>query len=208
MSPIDRRRWVTAAAAVLGTIVLAVSLRITPGDPWFYPATLVLAAVWAVGAFASGPLHLGRIPTRAGRVRPVVQPIVAALLLAAVFVVGGLVVRELPYVGDRVSGVLDYAGQGSLPLVLAVTALNGIAEELFFRGALYDAVPRRPVLWTTLAYVVATLATGNLMLPFAGAILSVVVGLERRVTRGVLAPVLTHITWSLSMVLVLPLIFD
>jgi hypothetical protein len=35
------------------------SFRIEPGSTGFYPATL--APVWTVGAFALGPLHLGRI---------------------------------------------------------------------------------------------------------------------------------------------------
>ena len=32
---------------------------IEPGNVWFYPSALALAATWAVGAFASGPVHLG-----------------------------------------------------------------------------------------------------------------------------------------------------
>jgi len=34
-----------------------------------------------------------------------------------------------------------------------------------------------------------------------------VVGLQRRASGGVLAPILTHCTWSISMVFVLPLLF-
>ena len=88
-----------------------------------------------------------------------------------------------------------------------ITFFNGIAEELFFRGAMYAAIPTHPVAWTTLAYVVATLATGNVMLAFAAILLGTVCGLERRASGGVLAPILTHITWSLSMLLLLPLLF-
>jgi len=88
-----------------------------------------------------------------------------------------------------------------------ITAINGIAEELFFRGAGYAAITRRPVLWTTLAYAVATLATGNVMLSFAAVLLGFVCGLERRASGGILAPILTHCTWSLIMLLVLPVVF-
>jgi membrane protease YdiL (CAAX protease family) len=45
------------------------------------------------------------------------------------------------------------------------------------------------------------------VLVFAAALLGTVVGLERRASGGILAPILTHITWSLSMLLVLPPIF-
>jgi uncharacterized protein len=34
-----------------------------------------------------------------------------------------------------------------------------------------------------------------------------VVALQRRASGGILAPILTHITWSLSMLVVLPPIF-
>jgi membrane protease YdiL (CAAX protease family) len=45
------------------------------------------------------------------------------------------------------------------------------------------------------------------VLVFAAAILGTVVALERRASGGILAPILTHITWSLSMLFVLPPIF-
>src|SRR4051794_13307441 len=56
-----RRQAVSAVVVVIGAVVLGFSLRIEPGKPSFYVATLVLAGVWTAGAFASGPLHLGRI---------------------------------------------------------------------------------------------------------------------------------------------------
>ena len=138
---------------------------------------------------------------------PIVAPIVLGLLLAGIFVLGALVVRQIPPLAAYVSSVLDYADQGSLTLLAVITFFNGIAEELFFRGAMYAAIPKYPVVWTTIAYVVATLATGNIMLAFAAILLGVVCGLERRASGGILAPILTHITWSLSMLFLLPLLF-
>ena len=44
------------------------------------------------------------------------------------------------------------------------------------------------------------------MLSFAAVLLGIVVGFERRASGGILAPILTHITWSLSMLLVLPFV--
>jgi membrane protease YdiL (CAAX protease family) len=206
-SALRRRQVVTAAVVVLGGTLLGVSLRIEPGSPWFYPATFGLAAVWTVGAFASGPLHLGRIARDDVHVRPVVAPVLLGLGLAGVFVVGALVVREIPFLGDQVTSVLDFAEQGSLPILAFITLVNGIAEELFFRGAAYAAITRHPVAWTTVAYTIATLATGNVMLSFAAVLLGAVVGLQRRASGGILGPILTHCTWSLTMLFVLPLVF-
>lgn len=209
-SPRDlrRRQWVTGAFVVLGAVVLGLSLRIAPGSNWFYPATLGLAAVWTVGAFASGPLHLGRRwQGREPGPRPVLMPLVYGAALAVVFVVGALVVRQIPWLDDQVRHVLDHADRGSVPLLVVVTAVNGIAEELFFRGALYAATPHHPVAVTSAAYAVATLATGNVMLAFAAVLLGVLVGLERRASGGIQAPILTHVLWSLAMLFVLPLVF-
>ncbi|TIC88456.1 CPBP family intramembrane metalloprotease [Nocardioides sp. GY 10113] len=206
-----RRRQVVAVVTILlGAGLLGVSLRIEPGSVWFYPATLAVALVWTVGAFASGPLHLGRIAhPRDGEhlIRPVVAPVLVGLALAALFLVGGLVVREIPWLDQQVSAVLDFADEGATAAVLVVTLANGVAEELFFRGALYAAVTRHPVVWTSVAYVVATLATGNVMLAFAAILLGVVVGLQRRASGGILAPILTHCTWSVAMLFVLPTLF-
>jgi membrane protease YdiL (CAAX protease family) len=205
-----RRQLVTIGFVLLGAVVLGLSLRLDPGSRWFYPATLALAGVWAVGAFASGPLHLGRIPFRERESRPVFTPILLGLGLAAVFVAGAFLVRTLDFLNGlqgQVVHVIDYADQGSVPLLAVITAINGVAEELFFRGAAYAAITAHPVLWTTVAYGVATLATGNVMLSFAAVLLGLVVGLERRASGGILGPILTHCTWSLAMLVVLPLVF-
>ena len=105
--------------------------------------------------------------------------------------------------------VLEYANSGPLPLIVFITVVNGVAEEMFFRGALYTALGksiRCPV--STVLYVIATAATtGNPMLGFAAIILGTVCACERRATGGVLAPMLTHFFWGLVMVLALPPIF-
>ncbi|MFZ2016582.1 MAG: type II CAAX endopeptidase family protein [Nocardioides sp.] len=203
-----RRQWVTGAFVVIGAVVLGFSLSISPGNAWFYPATLGLALVWTVGAVASGPLHLGR--TLRGDEpgpRPLLVPAAYGVLLAGLFVVGGLVVREVPWLDAQVRHVLDHAQQGSVPLLVVITALNGVAEELFFRGALYAATTRYPVVVTTVAYAAATLATGNLMLSFAALLLGLLCGLQRRATGGILAPVITHVVWSTAMLFALPALF-
>ena len=207
LDALRRRQLVAAVVVLVGAGVLGWSLRLEPGGGLFYVAAVLLAGVWAVGAFVSGRLHLGRISSREALIRPVVAPILIGLLLVGLFVIGALVVREIDPLAAYVSSVLEYADEGSLTALAVITFFNGIAEELFFRGAMYAAIPRHPVAWTTLAYVVATLATGNVMLAFAAILLGAVCGLERRASGGVLAPVLTHITWSLSMLFVLPLLF-
>lgn len=131
-----RRRVVVAITLVLGAAVLGYSLRRHPGESSFYWLTLGLAAVWTVGALSSGPLHLGGICWRGRNQRPVITGTTVGLLLGGAFVVGGLIAREIPAVSALITRVLLFAHHGWLPLVVAITVINGIAEELFFRGAL------------------------------------------------------------------------
>jgi len=118
-----------------------------------------------------------------------------------------VVLRELSVLDDQVSAVTAYADRGSGPLIVAVTLVTGLTEELFFRGAVYGALPRHPVAGSTLVYALVTIATGNVALVAAAVVLGLVVALERRSSGGVLAPAITHVTWSLVMLLVLPQLF-
>ncbi|HSN42869.1 MAG TPA: CPBP family intramembrane glutamic endopeptidase [Propionibacteriaceae bacterium] len=202
-----RRRWVSGATLVLGAGTLGWAVRIEPGDSLFYPATMALATVWTIGALVSGPLQLGYAHTRAGgrRSRSVVQSLVLGLLLLAVFLGGAAIVARVPALREPVLGLLDHARYGSLPLVALITAINGVAEELYFRGALFASAPRRhAVALTTLVYALATVPTAIPLLVFAAASLGLLVGLQRRVTGGVLGPIVTHLTWSLGMLFLLP----
>lgn len=207
-SQFKRRRLVVGLTIAVGATLLGLSFSTEPGDPTFYALTLGLAAAWVLGSVASGPLHLGHIQIRGTRRRPFVTPILVGLFLGAVFIVGALVIRLIPPVAGYAEDVLSYARLGNLPVVIAITLVNGIAEEMFFRGALFAAIGvRHPVLISTVLYALATVAGGNPLLVFAAAILGTVVGLQRRAGGGILAPVLTHLTWSLAMLLVLPPLF-
>jgi uncharacterized protein len=205
---VRRRRIVVAITLVVGAAVLGISMRRHPGEASFYWLTLVLAAVWIAGGLISGPLHLGGIRWRGRNQRPVITGTTVGLLLGGAFVAGGLIAKEIPAVSALITRVLLFTHHGFFTLVVAITVINGIAEEIFFRGALYTALGRyRPVVISTLLYTCATLASGNPMLGFAAVILGTVCALERRASGGVLAPVLTHLVWGLIMVFVLPPMF-
>jgi uncharacterized protein len=203
-----RRRITVAIVLVIGATLLGISLSVKPGQAVFYPLTLAVAATWTIGGLLSGPLHLGYAPYRGALRRPVVTGLVIGVLAGAVFILGGLVVREIGPLHDYVNNVLAHARRGSLGLVTLVTLVNGVAEEVFFRGGLFAAIDRRyPVAISTLVYAAATLATRNPMLVFAAFVLGAVLALQRRASGGILAPIITHVTWSLMMVLLLPPLF-
>lgn len=206
-SVVLRRRIIVAIFLVIGAVVLGLSMRRQPGESGFYWLTVALAAVWIVGALVSGPLHLGGICWRGRNQRPVITGTGVGVLLGGVFVVGGVVAREIPPVSDLITQVLQFAHEGTL-LVVVIALADAIGEEMFFRGALYTALgPHHPVAISTVLYVVATVASGNLMLGFAAALLGIVCAWERRSTGGVLASTLTHLMWSLIVLLTLPPLF-
>lgn len=204
-----RRRVVVVATLLLGAAALAVTLRIEPGDPTFYRAALGLAAIWAVGALASGPLRAGAVRSRGEARGPVVPALVLGLFALGCCLLGALLVARVPALREPVEDLLDHARSGSLAVVVAITVLNGIAEELFFRGALYSALrPAHAVATTTVVYALTTVGSGIPLLVLAAALLGLLTALVRRVTGGVLGPIVTHLTWSVGMLLLLPPVLD
>jgi membrane protease YdiL (CAAX protease family) len=203
-----RRRIVSVITLVIGTTLLGFSLATAPGSTLFYPLTGAVAVVWVVGGFASGPLHLGYIPFREQLRRPIITPLALGLGSGAVFVLGALVVRQIGPLRDFVAHVLEHATEGNLALVAALALLNGAAEEVFFRGALFAAIGvRHPVLITTVIYCLVTIATGNPMLVFAAVLMGTLFALQRRASGGILGPIITHVVWSAILVFALPPLF-
>lgn len=207
-SEFRRRRLVVGIFLAVGAVLLGLSLAVRPGDDAFYWLGLAVAATWATGGMLSGPLHLGYLPLRGSPRRPVLTGLAVGAAAGVVFLAGGLVVREIPPLHTYVTDVLAHAQQGSPWLIPLVTVVNGLTEEVFFRGALYAAIGRRyPVVLSTVVYAAATLATRNPMLVFAALTLGIVLGLQRRASGGILAPAITHVTWSLMMLYLLPPLF-
>jgi membrane protease YdiL (CAAX protease family) len=204
-----RRRRVVAGVAVGGAGLLGASLSTKPGSPPFYGLTLAVAGTWLAGGLMSGPLHLGWMLTPGHQLRrPAVTPVVIGVGAFGVFYGAALVARRVPVLDRAITKVLRYAHQGSTPLVVATTLANGVAEEVFFRGALYAAIGvDHPVLTSTAVYGLATTATRNPALVLASLAMGAILGTQRRITGGIQAPVITHVTWSALMLRFLPPLF-
>ncbi len=208
---VRRRRGVSGVTLAAGAATLGWSLSLAPGDSTFYVATALLAVVWVLGARLSGPVPIGRGRRRSGEGTSlgILQSVIVGGALLAIFLAGALVVSGIPLLRDPVQQLLDHARYGSLPLVALITVVNGVSEEYFFRGALFQALPRRWQIGVgTALYAVVTAFSLVPLLVFAAVLLGVVVSLQRRATGGFLAPTVTHITWSLGMLLLLPYVLD
>jgi uncharacterized protein len=204
-----RGGWLRVAwlgAAGLGAAGLLRSSFAAPaGSARFYLLTASLAGTWAGGALVAGPVPWrgDAWRTRACATRaPIVVAVVTGGATFAVFYGAARVARRYPAMRRAIASVLRYASAGSTPLVVLIAAGSGVAEELFFRGALWSGP--RPLRTTTLAYAASTAATGNPALVLAGLVTSVIFGWQRAATGGVLAPAVTHVTWSVLMLRYLP----
>ncbi|MEZ0579060.1 lysostaphin resistance A-like protein [Nocardioides sp. MH1] len=200
MTP-DRRRGLRRGAAVAswcaGTGLLRSSLASPPGSRDFYAGTAGVAGIWVAGAGLTAP---GR--REGGGLRhPVGTPLAIAGGSFVAFYAAALVARRIPPLESAIRRVLAHAVEGDTRLVLVTTLATGVGEELFFRGAWYDTLGgRHPVLSSTISHATSTAATGNPALTLASVAMGGLFGLERRASGGVVAPAITHATWSALMV--------
>ena len=163
------------------------------------------AVIWITGARLSGPVAIRRAGGRSPGVLEITIPILVGALLFGAFFGAKLIADQIPLVSGSIANVLNRADAGPRPLVLAVALINGVGEEMFFRGALYSVFARKSALVaTTVTYCVVTVATLNVALVAAALAVGAVFVAERRLSGGVLAPLLTHVTWSLLVILLLP----
>jgi membrane protease YdiL (CAAX protease family) len=203
-------RTVWLGAAGLGAAaLLRSSFTAKAGSARFYQLTAGLAGTWTAAALGAGPIPWrgsGRPASRPEAARDlVVVPVITGAVSFAVFYAAGQVVRHHPLLRRVIGSVFHYADAGSTPLVVLIATGSGVAEELYFRGALWSG--SRPLRTTTLAYAASTAVTGNPALVLAGLVTSLIFGWQRAATGGVIAPAVTHVTWSLLMLRYIPPLF-
>jgi uncharacterized protein len=197
------------AAGLAAAALLRSSFAAKAGSVRFYLLTTSLAGTWTAGALGAGPIPWRgdgwrNGPASAARAL-IVVPVVTGAVTFAVFYGAARAARRHRTLRRAIASVLRYAEAGPTPLVVLIASGNGVAEELFFRGALWSGP--HPLRTTTLAYAASTAATGNPALVLAGLITSVIFGWQRDATGGVLAPAITHVTWSVLMLRYLPPLF-
>jgi uncharacterized protein len=204
-----QRRWLIPAVALAGTALLGTSLSSRPGSRRFYALTFSVAGTWLVGGLAAEPLDWEAVrgdDRSFGRL--VALPMLTGVAAFGAFYGAALVARRVPVLHQALTSVLDYAERGTDSLVLATTIANGVAEEVFFRGAVFSAIgATHPVAGSTAVYMAATGATRNPALVLASGVMGCVFAAQRRASGGLLAPTLTHLTWSALMVRYLPRLF-
>jgi hypothetical protein len=138
----------------------------------------------------------------------VAVPVLTGAAAFGAFFGAAAVVRHIPVLNEALVSILNYAERGSDSWVLATTLANGVAEEVFFRGSLFTVLGSlHPVPTSTAVYMLSTCATRNPVLVLAAGVMGSVFAAQRRATGGLLAAILTHVTWSALMLRYLPALF-
>ncbi|UGT44129.1 CPBP family intramembrane metalloprotease [Nocardia yamanashiensis] len=194
------RRAAVAGCTALGAGLLRASLSARPDSRAFYGLSLATAATWAVSGTVLGPPRLGN---KSGALFAL--PIGGAAF--GVFYGCALVARRIPTLSRAIADVLRYADEAPSDRTLFIALVSGAGEELFFRGPVYDVAGTHPVAVSTGVYCLTTTATRNPALVLASAVMGTLFALQRQATGGVVAPLLTHLTWSTLMIRYLPALF-
>ena len=216
-----------AASGLAAAALLRSSFTARTGSARFYLLSASLIGSYAAGALGASPVRWhgddshgddshggdsnggdgtdsrGSAADAAGTL--IVVPALTGAATFACFYVIARVARRHRGLRRAIASVLRYVDGGSTPLVVLLAAGGGVAEEMYFRGALWNGPC--PLRSTTLAYAASTAATGNPALVLAGLATSVVFGWQRAATGGVLAPAVSHVTWSVLMLRYLPPLF-
>lgn len=194
---------------VLGGFGLFLARSAGDGSPGFYGFTVLTALVYALGWWIWGNRSAFAGPNTA---REIARGAIIGAVLALVFVAGATVVQHIPFLAGPVEQLLDTPAEGGLAPTLFVLVINGIGEELVYR----DMVPnqlrgRRSEISvgviSTLIYCAVTVAMGVPLLVFAAAALGAVAFYEASRSRRLHSPVAVHLTWSVTMLFVMPLFF-
>jgi hypothetical protein len=162
-----------------------------------------------LGGLAIEPLHWDSLRGKNRSFGSLVAvPVLTGAAAFGAFLGAALVARRIPVLNEALVSVFNYAERGSDSWVLATTLANGVAEEVFFRGSLFTALASpHPAAASTAVYMLTTCATRNPALVVAAGVMGSVFAAQRRASGGLLAPMLTHVTWSALVLRYFPALF-
>ena len=133
-----RERIVLAAALVVGALLLAATVNVERSSALFVVAGIGLATVWV--AASAIVRDRGRVASRP--LGPdVAVGVAVALTMFGAFVVAAALARHIGVLEGAIDDILSQADDQALAWVIGLTAINAVAEEVFFRGALMNVFP-------------------------------------------------------------------
>ena len=196
-----RSRRVAVVALVVGAVLLGVTLNVEEGSWKFYSAGFALAATWVI-AYMLAPTRSR--PDRRRSVDAGIGVLVGSGMFG-IFITASWMLHRIHLFDNSVDEVLRTADSSNIGWVMALACVNGVAEELFFRGTLIDAARGRFAMTVgVVPYVLATVPSGNIALVSAAAVMGTVFAWLRVRTGALTASITTHLSWSALMILAFP----
>jgi len=186
-------------------------IALMPSGPLgIWPGTALAAVVALAGSWITARADLGSLlePTRSDVLWGIGLGVVMALATHLVYLPTVLLA---PVVAEQVRSLYGLFNSppgriAALPIVLLVV----VAEELVWRGILYGWLRTRmgraaAVVLATAAYVLPQLGSGSWVLPAAALGCGAVWTAQRAVFGNLTVPLLTHLTWDLLIMVLVPL---
>jgi membrane protease YdiL (CAAX protease family) len=114
-----------------------------------------------------------------------------------------------PRLETRVESLYAAASTHSLAVALAWTLLIIVAEEVLWRGLVLDLLDERlprgaSSALSVLSYALAQLGSGSFIVLLLALVLGAIWTWQRRATGSIVAPLLAHLIWSPSVILLWP----
>lgn len=166
-------------------------------------AVAVVAVLWLLR-----PRTLSRWLT------PSFQPVavgvaVGVLMTVATYPVYRLASHYLPGLDSYVNALYRSAATAPLAVELAWVCVIILAEELLWRGFVLEQLERRlphaiAVIACVLVYVLAQLGSSSWVVGAMAAVCGLVWTLERKWTDSLLAPLISHLIWTPTVILLHP----
>lgn len=191
--------------AALGANGLFVSAISGAGSVGFYAATFFTAAVWLV----SWLLAEQRDAFTGNYLRESARGMALGLGLVAVFIVGAMGVRFVPTLAVPVAELLANMATSTVWLTLVTLVVNGIGEEMFFRGVAQNEFdrslkPSMAIISQIALYIAVTATMGVPLLFVAALLIGGFATMEVKRSNRLISAAVMHLTWGVGMAFLLP----
>lgn len=135
--------------------------------------------------------------------------VVGAVMTLATYPVFDLASRLLPGLESYVEQLYGSASTASLWGALLWVTVIIFAEEVLFRGFLLEDLERRlpkHIAWpvSVLVYALAQLGSGSWVVCVMAVVCGTIWALERRWTRSLVAPLISHLIWTPTVIVLYP----
>lgn len=135
---------------------------------------------------------------------------VGVLMTALTYPAYDLAVQLIPALEEAVRAEYSRTGLAGRYSVLPLLVVIDVAEEVLWRGSVLERMPaatdRRKVLVSVGTYVACQAALGSWVVVVIAAGCGTIWVLERIHTRSLLAPLLSHLIWTLTVMVLHPVI--